>query len=165
MVQNRNTVGMRALRIVDAAELAAAYARAHYAVVLDGDALALRVGETADDLEAYWPMRRYGFITAWNPGSIPHSDAANDAANLALVARLDAMGVTRQPAHAFDETGDWREVGWVIADIDEARLDQLARDFGQAGVLSWSFGERVRLRMLMPRPPRPVLEGWIDWVG
>ena len=41
---------MRELQIVDAAELATAYAAAEYVVVLDGDALPLRVGEPASDL-------------------------------------------------------------------------------------------------------------------
>lgn len=158
---------MRELRIVDAAELAATYARARYAVVLDGDALSLRVGEPAVDVEAYWPLRRYGFITAWNPASVPHSEVANDTANAALGARLDAMALARQPAHAFDEDGRWREAGWLVADIEEGVLDRLAREFGQAGVLAWSCGERVRLRMMMPRPSRsvPVYEDCIDWVG
>lgn len=158
---------MRELRIVDAAELAATYARARYAVVLDGDALPLRVGEPAVDVEAYWPLRRYGFITAWNPASVPHSDATNDTANAALGARLDAMALARQPAHAFDDDGRWREAGWLVADIEEGVLDRLAREFGQAGVLAWSFGEAVRLRMMMPRPsqPVPVYADCIDWVG
>ena len=156
---------MRELQIVDAAELAATYARANYAVVLDGDALPLHVGEPASDVEAYWPVRRYGFITAWNPSSVPHSDSANETANAALLARLEALGAPRQPAHAFDDTGRWREAGWLVGDMEDTLLDLLGREFGQAGVLSWNFGEPVRLRMLMPRPPRAIDENWIDWVG
>ena len=38
---------MRELQVVDASELAAAYAAAHYAVVLDGDTVPLRVGHPA----------------------------------------------------------------------------------------------------------------------
>jgi len=156
---------MRELQIVNAAELAAAYARAEYAVALDGDALLLRVGRPAQDLEAYWPARQYGFITAWNPASVPHSDAANEAANAALLARLDAIGVPRHPAHAYDKDGHWCEAGWLVGDVDEALLDRVGREFGQAGVLAWTFGEPVRLRMLMPRPAQPVPEPCIDWAG
>jgi len=162
---NGETVVMRELRIVDAAELAIAYARAEYALVMDEDALHLRVGKRARDVEAYWPVRRYGFITAWNPASVPYSDAANETANATLVARLDAMGVQRLPAHAFASDGSWREAGWLIADLEEPLLDLLAREFRQAGVLSWAAGEPVRLRMLMPCPAdAPDIE-WIDWVG
>ena len=161
---NAETESMRELRIVDAAELAAAYARAHYAVVLDGDALAIHVGEPAQDVEAYWPMRRYGFITAWNPASVPHSDSANETANALLVARLDAMGLARQRAHAFDKNGEWREAGWLVGNIDASLLDLLGREFSQAGVLAWAAGQSVRLRMLMPQPPAcgAYIDG-IDW--
>lgn len=154
---------MRELQIVDAMELAAIYADAEYAVVLDSDALQLRVGTEATDLQAYWPAQRYAFITAWNPASVPHSDAANEAANAALVSRLDAAGVARQPAHAYDREGEWREAGWLVADLDVRTLDQLARDFGQAGVLAWSYGEPVRVRMLLPRPPHAHSPSHIDW--
>jgi hypothetical protein len=162
---NGETVSMRELRIVDAAELAITYSRAEYALVMDGDALHLHVGQPARDVEAYWPARRYGFITAWNPASVPFSDTANETANAALVARLDAMGVQRLPAHAFARDGSWREAGWLIADLDEPLLDLLGREFKQAGILSWAAGEPVRLRMLMPCPADvPDIE-WIDWVG
>jgi len=152
----------RELQILDAAELAAAYVRAEYAVVLDGDALRLRVGRRADDLEAYWPAQRYGFITAWNPRSVPQSDAANETANAALVARLDAIGAMRLPAHAFDQSGQWREAGWLTGNVDSSLLDLLGREFGQAGVLAWAAGEPVRLRMLMPRPAGADIPH-VDW--
>ncbi|GAB3355605.1 hypothetical protein GCM10027430_23740 [Lysobacter tyrosinilyticus] len=162
---NGEIVSMRELRIVDAAELAVAYVRAGYALVMDEDALHLRVGEHARDVEAYWPVRRYGFITAWNPASIPYSDTANETANAMLVARLDAIGVQRLPAHAFASDGSWREAGWLIADMEESLLDLLGREFRQAGILSWNAGEPVRLRMLMPCPADAPDNEWIDWVG
>lgn len=162
---NAETAGIREFHIVDAVELAVAYAKAEYALVLDGDALLLHVGKRARDVEAYWPARRYGFITAWNPASVPHSETANETANAALVARLDAIGAERQPAHAFETQGRWLEAGWLIANIEAPLLDLLGREFSQAGVLSWEAGEPVRLRMLMPRPAKaPPLE-YIDWVG
>lgn len=162
---NGETVVMRELRIVDAAELAVAYAGAEYALVIDEDALHFRVGTLAQDVEAYWPVRRYGFITAWNPASTPCSDAANKTADTVLVARLNAMGVRHQRAHAFARDGGWCEAGWLVADLDEDLLDLLGREFRQAGVLSWSAGEPVRLRMLMSRPADAPAILWIDWVG
>src|SRR5262245_23463198 len=115
---NGEIVTMRELRIVDAAELAIAYARAEYAMVIDEDALHFCVGKPARDVEAYWPMQSYGFITAWNPASVPYSDAANSTADLALVARLDAMGVPHQRAHSFARDGSWCESGWLVTDLD-----------------------------------------------
>lgn len=163
--ESSKTAGMRQLQIVDAVELASAYTRANYAVVLDGDALAMQVGQRAVDVEAYWPLARYGFITAWNPASVPHSDAANESANAMLVARLDAMGLKRQPAHAWGQAGTWREAGWLVGDVEASLLDMLGREFGQAGVLAWEFGQPVRLRMLMPRPPKAPDSAVIDWVA
>ncbi|GAA5072402.1 DUF3293 domain-containing protein [Lysobacter panacisoli] len=155
---------MRELQIVDAVELATAYAAADYAVVLDGDPLPLRVGERAIDLEAYAPAARYAFITAWNPASQPRSDTANEAADALLVAQLDAAGVVRHPAWAQGPLGEWREPGWLVAGLDEASVLRLAMEFGQAGVLDWNAGEPVRLRMLMPRPHAANGATHTEWV-
>lgn len=161
---------MRELQVVNAAELANAYAVAHYAVRLDGDVLPLRVGEPATDLEAYWPAQRYAFITAWNPASQPPSDTTNQAADADLVARIDALGAARQAAWAEDGRGQWRESGWLVADLDLSSIEQLAREFGQAAVLAWQRGEPVRLRMLLGRPANAAgavhvaAVGFTDWV-
>ena len=153
---------MRELQIVDAAELATAYAAAEYVVVLDGDALALRVGQPAIDLEAYAPASRYAFITAWNPASQPRSEGANEAADAPLVAQLDALRATRHAAWAQDPDGRWREPGWLVADLDVGAVLRLAQEFGQAGVLDWAAGEPVRLRMLTP-PPGGNAVAHTDW--
>ncbi|GAB2618302.1 DUF3293 domain-containing protein [Novilysobacter erysipheiresistens] len=160
---------MRELQVVDASELATAYAVARYAVRLDGDTLPLRVGEPAPDLEAYWPAECYTFITAWNPASEPHSDDANQTADALMVAQLDAAGVQRLAAWAEDPDGEWREPGWLLADMDNDLVDRLAHEFGQAGVLRWRRGEPVRLRMLVERPrdsdvPAEVAD-FTDWVA
>lgn len=159
----RDTAGMRELQVVNAAELALAYAAAEYAVALDGDALPLRVGRPADDLEAYWPAARYLFVSAWNPASQPHSDSANQAADERLVARIQAAGVQRHAAWAQDSAGQWREPGWLLADLDDGAADALAREFGQAGVLAWRRGEPVRLRMLIARPQDAAASEHTDW--
>jgi hypothetical protein len=160
---------MRELQVVDASELATAYAAARYSVRLDGDLLPLRVGEPAPDLEAYWPAACYTFITAWNPASQPHSDEANQTADALLVGQLDAVGAQRHAAWAEDGNGQWREPGWLLADLDQAVVDRLAHEFGQAGVLSWRRGEPVRLRMLVERPhDDPAVAAtaeFTDWAG
>lgn len=154
----------RELQVVSAAELARTYAGAMYAVRLDGDALPLRVGQPAQDLEAYWPATRYMFITAWNPASEPHSDGANEAADALLVAELAGLGLATQPAWAEDETGRWREPGWVLADPEPATVDRLAQQFGQAAVLVWEHGQPVRLRMMLPRPAGATSCDHTDWL-
>jgi hypothetical protein len=155
---------MRELQVVNAAELAAAYAAADYMVMLDDDTLRLQVGQPAPDLEAYWPARRYAFITAWNPASRPTAEAANQAADAALVAQIDALALTRQPAWAEDGSGDWREPGWLLADIDPLVLDALAHEFGQAATLEWQHGQPVALRMYLPRPRGEAAPAHTHWV-
>ena len=156
---------MRELQVVDAAELATAYAAADYVVVLDGDPLPLRVGQPALDLEAYAPAPRYAFITAWNPASLPRSDTANQAADALLVAQLDGLRATRHAAWAQDPSGDWREPGWLVAGLDEDAVVHLALEFGQAAVLHWRAGEPVRLCMLMPHPTTGEATAHTDWVA
>jgi len=160
---------MRTYRVVDAVELACAYASAVYSVALDGDTVPLRVGQPAADLEAYWPARSYAFLTAWNPASQPHSDEANRTADGLLVAELDAAGIARLAACAQSPDGQWREPGWLLADAQDPLVERLAQAFGQAGVLSWPCGTPVRLRMLTgcPQPAglaEPVARH-IDWAG
>lgn len=156
---------MRELQVVNASELAAAYAAADYCVLLDGETLPLRVGQPAADLEAYWPARRYAFITAWNPASQPHSDAANATADALLVGRLDEARAPRHPAWAEGPGGDWREPGWLLADVEPDQCIRLAQEFGQAGVLSWERGQAVRLRMMVARPANAAAAACIDWVS
>lgn len=155
---------MREFQLVNAADLAAAFAAAHYCVLLDGETLPLRVGKPAADLEAYWPARRYVFITAWNPASEPHSDEANQTADALLVGQLDEAGVQRHAAWAEGPQGDWREPGWLLADVDFDHCLRLAQEFGQAGVLIWEPGQPVRLQMMVARPADAPASTCIDWV-
>jgi len=156
---------MRELQIVDAAGLAAAYAGASYCVLLDGETLPLRVGQPATDLEAYWPAQCYLFITAWNPASLPRCDVANATSDARLVARLDAAGAARQPAWAEGLNSDWREPGWLLANLERDYGLALAQEFGQAGVLMWERSQPVRLRMMVARPANAASLDFIDWAS
>jgi hypothetical protein len=155
---------MYELQIVDAAGLARAYAAAEYGVTVEGRTFALHVGASAFEFESAWPATCYAFITAWNPASSPRPDAANEEADARLRAHLDRLGVTRMPAWAQAPDGRWREPGWLLADLPVAELDALAREFGQAGTLSWSRGAPVRLRMLMASPANAAGLPCVDWV-
>lgn len=143
---------MRTFTVVDALELAAAYAAARYGVRVDAAPVALRVGERAAELEQQWPARSYMFITAWNPASNPRPDDANHAADAMLTARLDELGIARLPAWAESPDGQWHEPGWLLAHVDDTTANQLGIAFGQAAILVWVSGEPVTIRMLMPDP-------------
>ena len=134
--------------------------------MLDGDALQLRVGERAagsggvlagtalcvhHGLESGFDpafghrqrdRRRWPWCRSWMPSAWPVS-----------------------PHTPTTTDGEWREPGWLVMDLDEQRCSNLlAREFGQAGVLDWAFGEPVRLRMLLPSPRAHGAAAHIDWV-
>lgn len=155
---------MQEFQIVDALDLARAYAAADYGVQLDERTLALRVGEFATELEAALAARSYAFITAWNPASSPRAGRDNEVADGRLRERLDGHGATRMSAWAQGPDGRWRESGWLVLDLPTGELDSLARDFGQAGTLHWARGEPVCLRMMMPAPMRAAEMPCVDWV-
>ena len=145
---------MRALQVVDAMELAQAYAAAEYRVAHGADEVRLQVGKRAERLDAVCGASHHAFITAWNPASDPRPDDANVAADARLVARIESLGLGRHPARAQSPDGRWREPGWVLCDAGTDLALELAREYGQAGVLAWARGEPVRLCMLAPRPLR-----------
>ncbi|WP_386669758.1 DUF3293 domain-containing protein [Lysobacter korlensis] len=155
---------MQEFQIVDATDLARAYAAADYAVELDGRTVALRVGEFATELESSLTARRYAFITAWNPASSPRAGRENEVADGQLRERLDGHGAKRIPAWAQAPDGRWREQGWMVLDLPAGDLDTLARDFGQAGTLQWARGEPVCLRMMMAAPMQAAEMPCVDWV-
>ncbi|MBO9717102.1 MAG: DUF3293 domain-containing protein [Pseudoxanthomonas sp.] len=162
--------------------LLAAYLGAHYRAWLDDGAwVVLEIGQPAPaELERALPASRFTLVTAWNPQSVLRTQEANDAADAALRAELDRLGVPRLRAlagsgegsgqvsrgHVRPEPGgveDWSEPGWLVGGLDDAAADALARRYHQAGILHWRQGEAVRLRIHRPRPAGTA-HRWVDWI-
>ncbi len=153
-----------AVPVADTGALLAAYLAARYEVHAAGGLLRLRIGVPAPPaLAEALPARGWTLVTAWNPGSRPCDEAANRRADAALQADLDALGLRRLAASNSDGSGQWHEPGWLVADLATDDADALARRYGQAGILHWSAGTAVRLRMYLPRPPGAD-SPWVDWV-
>jgi hypothetical protein len=144
------------------AGLLKAYLDARYEVELAAGRVLLHVGQPAPALERALPAPCYALLTAWNPQSEPREDEANRAADADLQAELTALALTRLRAHGGDGVGHWHEPGWLVAGLEAAQADHLARRYGQAGILHWRHGEPVRLRMYGPRPPGD-LPPHVDW--
>lgn len=168
--------------------LLAAYLGARYQVCLDGRAWSvLEIGQPAPAaLAEFLPATPCSLVTAWNPQSVTRSREANEAADAALRAELDGLGVPVLRALAgqaedgfvpdFGRAGprrdapgpcprqDWSEPGWLLGGLDTAATDALARRYGQAGILHWRQGEPVRLRMYRPPPAGHDRHRWVDWV-
>ncbi len=152
----------------DTPGLLEAYLAAVYRVDVGGTWLALWVGQPAPAaLDAARPVcpgneAAWTLVTAWNPQSRPQDPAANAAADAALRAELDARGLARLRAIGGSPDGCWEEQGWLVAGLDAAAADALARRHDQAGLLHWRAGEPVRLRMYRPRPAHAP--PCVDWL-
>lgn len=147
------------------AELATAYALAHYFVTIGHREWLFGVGQLALDIERELGAGQYLFITAWNPPSRPTTVAGNLAADERLQTRLKEAGFQHHSALGCNAQGGAVEYGWVVLDVPLDSADELAREFGQAGTLYWRRGEPVCLRMLWPRPAGIDEQPHIDWAG
>ena len=147
------------------AELAVAYACAHYFVTIGHREWLFGVGQLAGDIERQLGAASYSFITAWNPAPDAASIAENMEADLRLQALLKKSGHVHHSALGSNAQGGAVEYGWVVLDMTADASDTLAREFGQAGLLFWQHDEPVRLRMLWPRPASLIDEAYTDWAG
>ena len=147
------------------AELAVAYACAHYFVTIGHREWLFGVGQLAGDIERQLGAASYSFITAWNPAPDAASIAENMEADLRLQALLKKSGHVHHSALGSNAQGGAVEYGWVVLDMSADASDALAREFAQAGLLFWEHGEAVRLRMLWPRPPGIADDACTDWVS
>lgn len=145
------------------AELATAYALAHYFVTIGHREWLFGVGQQAEDIERQLGASHYLFITAWNPPPEAASVAENMEADQRLQARLKESGLAHHSALGSDARGGAVEYGWVVLDVPLETGDAWAREFGQAGTLYWRHGEPVRLRMLWQRPANLPDQDFIDW--
>lgn len=147
------------------AELAEAYACAHYFVTIGHREWLFGVGQLAGDIERQLGAASYTFITAWNPAPDAASVAENMQADLRLQARLKQTGHTHHSSLGSNAQGGAIEYGWVVLDMTAEASDALAREFNQAGLLHWHQGEPVRLRMLWPQPTGTTDDPCVDWAG
>ena len=146
-----------------AAELARAYAAAHYFVTIGHREWLFGVGQSAQDIERQLGAGSYLFITAWNPPLQSTSTAENMAADQQLQLRLRESGFSHHSSLGSNAQGGAVEYGWLVLDVPLETADDWAREFGQAGTLYWQQDQPVRLRMLWPRPLHLDAQEFIDW--
>lgn len=125
--------------------LEAAYRATSYLVHLPGTgAVSIRVdGPLPDRLTGLAGDAPWAFLTAWNPGSIPQSRPANEAAMASLQARLKitpGLRVFHGTGHTDRNTGRpgaaWQPEPslWVVG-ITEADALALAAEYGQRAIV------------------------------
>lgn len=152
-------------RATQTAQLAQAYAAAHYFVTIGRREWLFRVGQQAEDIERQLEGATYLFITAWNPAP----EAATPAENLQADDRLEALirdsGLPHYRSLGSNAQGGAVEYGWLVLDTPESLADAWGREFGQAATLFWRRGQAVRLRMLWPRPAELADDPHTDWAS
>lgn len=127
-----------------------AYVRAVYVVALpQGGEARLRLGRACEPLAEVMAARGAAtacFLTAWNPESIPRSEAGNQADQSRLKARLEAMGLTWLAAEGRDPDGGWdSEPSLVALGLTFDQACALGDEFGQNAVLFSGADGAMRL--------------------
>lgn len=131
-------------------ELLALYRRTHYGVVLaDGGGATLRIGAMPPQAIADWIGADDSafYLTACNPRSQALSDADNAARMDVLRERLRHANARWLEGCAGIPGEPWSESSLLVAGIDIAGADRLARDFGQDAALAVARDRRVALRL------------------
>jgi len=131
-------------------DLLALYRRTHYGVVLtDGSDATLRIGALPPQAIADWIGAEDSavYLTACNPRSQALSDADNAARMGALRERLHDANARWLEGRAGIPGEPWSESSLLVAGIDIASADRLARDFGQDAALAVTRRRRVALRL------------------
>lgn len=81
-------------------------------------------------------------ITAWNPGGTAADDAANRAAQAALLTHLTVLvgegHVELWPAVGFDPLHDWHEQSVAVAGLGRDAACEIGRRYGQAAIFEWT---------------------------
>ncbi len=114
--------------------------------------LVLRIGRASHDLAAVCRDREVSsaaVITAWNPRGLIVSPGDNHAAQAALIARLDALGLAHEPGQGADPDGVWApEDSRLVFGVDRQAAAGLAADFDQNAIV-WMGADAVpKLLML-----------------
>lgn len=148
------------------ATLLDAYYAAEYRWELDGEWRALRIGQPAPEIEAFFPQsQRFGLLSAWDPQSIPRPDAVNRRADESLHTALIASGLPFRPGFSSAANRSWREPSWIVMDMADADFDRLALRYGQLGTVVWRRGEPVGLRMYAQQPLMAKPRDFVEWSG
>ena len=137
--------------------LLAAFQATDYRVRLAGGGVAgIRIGQPLPT-----PLRElvgphlWGFITAWNPRSLPRSRQQNRHAQRQLREVLRPLPSVHLIRAAVGVGSDgWREHSLFVIGPDLGMLDELAHRFGQHAYVYGGGGDPAQLRLLSPTGER-----------
>jgi hypothetical protein len=138
-------------------DLHSLYRATNYLFTDGTDEFAVRIGQPSPALDLV--LGRHGaagavFITAWNPGSEPHSQAENEVAAARLRAMVDALGMTTLPHRGVPDDANWSpEDGLLVLDLGRNGAVTVAEAFGQNAIVHIVRGGAAELifTRLMPK--------------
>jgi hypothetical protein len=121
--------------------LEVAFLATTYRVVTPSATFNLRIGQSDPAFELF--LRKWGIVTACNPGGNLVPDAkANAAATKELATKIRAHGWLAFPSINHADAGDWPdEPGYCVLNAGEEALCELARELGQAAVVFAEIGD------------------------
>lgn len=134
--------------------LHSAYLRTTYWVDAKPQPVALRIGQGSavlDRLLARQRVRRWAFVTAWNPASRRDSAWRNDARQRRLLQQLRAGRYRWLLGLGESDDGEWAEPSVLVLGISAAQAERLARQFRQNAVVVGRLGGQAGLRWVQPR--------------
>lgn len=99
-----------------------------------------------DEVLAQCGSTTWGFVTAWNPGSVPLSLEENRRRQATLVRATSEMCKQTWPGRGVPDAGDWiPEESLLVADLTADEALRLGRRFGQLAVVWGEVGHPARL--------------------
>jgi hypothetical protein len=114
-----------------------------------GRPICFRIGSEnrkRDDVLARFGVKRWAFITAWNPGSQRLSDRENARRQMELAAALDRGGYPCLPGEGTGQDGTWpAEASLFVMGISRREARRVGRMFGQLAILVGERGGPARL--------------------
>lgn len=114
-----------------------------------GAPIALRVDEVSPELDALlerFGVRRWAFITAYNPYSEKLAPEENQERHRRLLEAIRARGLQSFPSSGVDDDGTWpTERGLLVLEIDRDDAVALGRELEQNAILAGEAGGAARL--------------------
>jgi hypothetical protein len=133
--------------------LLAAYRRTRFCVDTAQGRIVIRVGATHPELDAILRTtgcEEWAYVTAFNPGSVPLSDAENDARQRELEQAVRQLGHRTLPGEGIGDDGIWPpEPSVLVLGIELEKAIQLGRRFGQRAIVYGQLGGVAALEICM----------------
>ena len=146
-------IALRASRELDAWR---AYERTKYCFDDGRTTICFRIGSRSGRLEAMLSRRnarRWAFLTAWNPGSVPLTAEENRRRQAQLVQDLRDYEVL--PGEGIGDDPSWEpERSLMVLGISRGKAVTLAQKYGQLAIV---VGTRQIAPKLVPCAPTPAL--------